>query len=48
MLTILKFSVGTLILMLVQFRKLMLVVKFDNAGEDGGVIHYKKEETFLR
>jgi hypothetical protein len=48
MLTILKFCVGSFILMLFQLRILMLGVQFDIAGEDGGVIQYKTEETVLK
>jgi hypothetical protein len=45
MLTILKCSVGSFILMLVLLRKLMLGVQFDIVGQDGGAIHYKKEAS---
>jgi len=48
MLTSLKFSVGSFILMLVQLRILMMGVQFDIAGEDSGVIHCKTEESVFK
>jgi len=48
MLTILKFSVGYFILMLVQLRTLMLGVQFEIDGEDGGIIRYKTEEYVFK
>jgi hypothetical protein len=46
MLTILKFSVRPFILILVKLRELTLGVQFDTAGEEGGTIHYKTNESF--
>lgn len=48
MFTILKFSVGYFILMLVQLRTLTLGAQFNIAGEDGGIMRYKTEESVFQ